>query len=233
LATASPTSPATPSAAPGVSRAGVPTAAEAATVAAIIDGDTLAVRGRIAGKVFTSTAQITVRLLEVDTPETKHPSKPVECFGAQATTFLSQIVPVGSTVWAVPDVERTDRYGRDLLYLWNANGAFVNLEIVRTGHGRAVLYEPNDRYITPIRAAEAEAKTAKRGLWGACSATSSSLPASPSPSASRLPSASPPAGGVYYAGCSDARSAGAAPIRSGEPGYRGGLDGDGDGLACE
>jgi len=171
--------------------------------------------------VFASTAQITVRLLEVDTPETKHPRKPVECFGTQATAFLTRIAPVGSTVWAVPDVERTDRYGRDLLYLWNAIGAFVNLEIVRTGHGRAVLYEPNDRYITPIRAAEAEAMTAKRGLWEGCSAASSSLPAGPS------------GAGVYYAGCSDARRAGAAPIGFGEPGYRGGLDGDGDGVACE
>jgi len=38
---------------------------------------------------------------------------------------------------------------------------------------------------------------------------------------------------VYYAGCSEARSAGAAPIYQGQPGYREGLDGDGDGVACE
>lgn len=38
---------------------------------------------------------------------------------------------------------------------------------------------------------------------------------------------------VYYARCADARAAGAAPIYAGEPGYREGLDGDGDGIACE
>ena len=38
---------------------------------------------------------------------------------------------------------------------------------------------------------------------------------------------------IYFANCSEARAAGAAPIRVGEPGYRSGLDRDKDGVACE
>jgi Excalibur calcium-binding domain len=38
---------------------------------------------------------------------------------------------------------------------------------------------------------------------------------------------------VYYAGCRDARAAGAAPLYRGDPGYRSGMDGDNDGIACE
>jgi hypothetical protein len=38
---------------------------------------------------------------------------------------------------------------------------------------------------------------------------------------------------VYYANCSEARAAGAAPIRRGQPGYRPALDRDNDGIACE
>jgi len=38
---------------------------------------------------------------------------------------------------------------------------------------------------------------------------------------------------VHYAGCDEARAAGAAPIYRGSPGYRPGMDGDGDGIACE
>ena len=38
---------------------------------------------------------------------------------------------------------------------------------------------------------------------------------------------------VHYSGCHDARTAGVAPIRAGEPGYREAMDGDGDGIACE
>ena len=38
---------------------------------------------------------------------------------------------------------------------------------------------------------------------------------------------------AYYSNCSDARSAGAAPLDSGNPGYRPALDRDNDGIACE
>jgi hypothetical protein len=40
-------------------------------------------------------------------------------------------------------------------------------------------------------------------------------------------------GDAYYANCDAARSAGAAPLHIGAPGYRGELDRDGDGVACE
>lgn len=38
---------------------------------------------------------------------------------------------------------------------------------------------------------------------------------------------------AYYRNCDAARAAGAAPIYAGSPGYREGMDGDGDGIACE
>ena len=42
-----------------------------------------------------------------------------------------------------------------------------------------------------------------------------------------------PQPGDHWAGCHDARAAGTAPIYRGEPGYREGMDGDSDGVACE
>lgn len=57
------------------------------------------------------------------------------------------------------------------------------------------------------------------------------------PAAAPPPPAPPPPAGstteVYYANCSAARAAGAAPIYRGQPGYRPALDRDGDGVACE
>jgi hypothetical protein len=47
------------------------------------------------------------------------------------------------------------------------------------------------------------------------------------------PPASSAGGSAYYANCAAARAAGAAPLHRGEPGYRAGLDRDGDGIACE
>jgi len=37
---------------------------------------------------------------------------------------------------------------------------------------------------------------------------------------------------AYYANCAAVQAAGAAPIRRGQPGYRAGLDRDGDGVGC-
>jgi hypothetical protein len=42
-----------------------------------------------------------------------------------------------------------------------------------------------------------------------------------------------PARSVYYPGCREVEAAGMAPLYRGEPGYRVGMDGDGDGIACE
>jgi hypothetical protein len=47
------------------------------------------------------------------------------------------------------------------------------------------------------------------------------------------PSPAPGGSDAYYPNCAAARAAGAAPIYKGQPGYRPGLDRDGDGIACE
>ena len=69
--------------------------------------------------------------------------------------------------------------------------------------------------------------------------TSAPVSSSPSPAATTGTTAPPAAttattaAAVYYASCDDARAAGAAPLRAGQPGYRPVLDRDGDGVACE
>lgn len=51
--------------------------------------------------------------------------------------------------------------------------------------------------------------------------------------ATGLKRAREPQAGDYWGGCNSARAAGTAPIFRGEPGYRPGMDGDNDGIACE
>uniref|UniRef100_UPI0024546725 excalibur calcium-binding domain-containing protein n=1 Tax=Nocardia farcinica TaxID=37329 RepID=UPI0024546725 len=59
-------------------------------------------------------------------------------------------------------------------------------------------------------------------------------PVHPAPAPAPAPTVDPPAPSrVYYNSCAAARAAGAAPLYRGEPGYRSGLDRDGDGVACE
>lgn len=62
-------------------------------------------------------------------------------------------------------------------------------------------------------------------------------PPAPEPPAPEPPAPEPPAplppGEVYYPNCAAARAAGVAPLTKDEPGYRPGLDGDSDGIACD
>ena len=59
-------------------------------------------------------------------------------------------------------------------------------------------------------------------------------PVAPAAPATTTPSPAPTTGStVYYKNCAAACAAGAAPIYQGQPGYRPGLDRDGDGIACE
>ena len=60
----------------------------AATVISVVDGDTIVVdvQGR----------EEDVRLIGVDTPETKHPTRPVECFGKEASAHTVSLLPPGT-----------------------------------------------------------------------------------------------------------------------------------------
>ena len=197
---------------------GVPAGAQAAVVERIVDGDTIAVRVDQPGGPLPAATSSTVRLLEIDTPETAHPDAGVECGGPEATAFTSAHLPVGSTVYLVADRADTDRYGRFLRYVWTADGAFFNEAIVRAGHARAVLYEPNDAYIDVLRAAEQEARAAGRGIWGPpCDidaagggAAATADEAAPAPAAPQAAPAAPEAAPA---------AAPAAPRAGCEPGY--------------
>jgi micrococcal nuclease len=145
-----------------------PAGTQEAVVEKIVDGDTIWVRVDRPGGPLPPGASHKIRLLEIDTPETRHPVVALQCGGPEATAFAQRLLPVGSTVHLLGDREDVDQYGRFLRYVWTSDGVFFNYEAVRTGHARAVLYEPNDAYIDVLRRAEAEARAAKRGLWGAC-----------------------------------------------------------------
>jgi micrococcal nuclease len=133
----------------------------AASVNRIVDGDTLHVR--VGGH------DEDVRLIGIDTPETHKPNTPVECFGKEATKQLGRLIPKGTAVELVRDVEARDRYGRLLAYVYRSRDhLFVNLEMARTGFAAAYTYPPNVAHASEIVAAAADARDNNRGLWAAC-----------------------------------------------------------------
>lgn len=131
-------------------------AGEQAVVVRVIDGDTF--QASISGE------QKTVRLLNVDTPETKDPNAPIECMGPEATKALEQLLPVGSKVTLEMDKEPLDKYGRTLAGVFDSSGKLVNAEVARMGLGVPVLIEPNRKFHPPVVAAFKDARTRGLGL---------------------------------------------------------------------
>lgn len=131
------------------------------TIVEVIDGDTVVVRA--------GTRTETVRLIGVDTPETKHPTKPVQCFGPEASAYAARLLPKGTAVRLERDQEARDHFGRLLAYVHRtADGLFVNVELAQQGYARALTIAPNRAHEAEVAAAVADARSAQRGLWAAC-----------------------------------------------------------------
>lgn len=154
-------------AASAASAAGIPDDAQRVEVRWVSDGDTVTVRAARRG-VLPRGVDTSVRLLEIDTPESKDPDQPVQCLARKATRVTERLLPEGSVAWVQRDEELHDRYGRTLGYVWNADGVFVNEALVRRGLARVLYVRPNDRHLERIRTAEDDARAAGRGLWSHC-----------------------------------------------------------------
>lgn len=132
-----------------------------AEVEYVIDGDTI--------DVLIDGREERVRLIGIDTPETKKPNTPIECFGPEATTFTKSLLPVGTPVRLERDIVNRDDFGRLLAYVYRAaDGIFVNYEVLRQGFGTPLSIAPNtthiDLFVDAARAAEAD----DVGIWSAC-----------------------------------------------------------------
>jgi len=131
------------------------------TIEQVIDGDTVV--ARVDGR------DEHVRLIGIDTPETVDPKRPVMCFGPEASAETHQLLPLGTPVRLVRDIEARDAYGRLLAYVYRAtDGTFVNLALAQGGFADVLAIAPNTAHGDELRAAVTDAKQAHRGLWGSC-----------------------------------------------------------------
>jgi micrococcal nuclease len=135
-------------------------AGEFRKVVRVVDGDTIVV-----------SPNEKVRLIGVDTPETVHPKKAVECFGKEAKQFTRDAVE-GKSVRLILDKVNTkrrhkDRYGRTLAYAYLADGTMLNRELIRQGYAHAYTRFPF-RYLVEFRQIERAARTEAVGLWSSC-----------------------------------------------------------------
>ncbi|CAI8879777.1 micrococcal nuclease [Brevibacillus sp. IT-7CA2] len=215
-----------------------------AKVLEVVDGDTI--------KIKINDKEETVRFLLVDTPETKHPKYGVQPFGKEASDFTKQLL-TEKTVELEQDVNNgPDKYGRLLYYIY-VDGKSVQEQLLEKGLARvAYVYVPNVKYVEQYRKIQEQAQKAGVGIWSIENyaqedgyhsdvvkknepePSKNTVATQTSPKPNPQPQPTPqPVQEVYYANCSEAKAAGAAPLYRGEPGYREKLDRDKDGVACE
>jgi micrococcal nuclease len=127
-------------------------------VTEVVDGDTI--------KIAYNGSEQSVRLIGIDTPETQHPSEPVECFGQEAYEKMKSLVG-GENVKIMFDSsqESVDNYGRLLLYIW-VDDIFVNKEMIEEGYAYEYTYSTPYMYQTEFKEAQKVAENSGKGLWG-------------------------------------------------------------------
>ena len=132
----------------------------------VVDGDTI--------HVNLNSTEERVRLIGVDTPETKHPQKGVEPFGPEASEYTKETLG-RKMVWIEFDVGQRDRYGRLLAYVWlempesgtdeEIRAKMFNARLLLNGYARLMTIPPNVKYVDRFKEYQTEARENQKGLW--------------------------------------------------------------------
>jgi len=130
---------------------------EKCKVVSVSDGDTFSCR-------YGWTRTETIRLIGIDTPETKHPKKPVQFYGREASNFTKKML-LGKEVGLEYDVQQKDTYGRTLAYVYLEDGRMFNALLVQEGYAQASSYPPNVKYQMMLLGLQKEARANEKGLW--------------------------------------------------------------------
>ncbi|ULG74005.1 thermonuclease family protein [Macrococcus brunensis] len=126
------------------------------TLDRVIDGDTLSIKQRGHKK--------TVRLLLIDTPESKKPNTPVQPYSLEAADYTKSLVSHCDLSIEHDSKGRYDRYKRELVYLY-CGDKMVNESLVREGYARVgYIYQQKD-HLTELQEAERQAKSKKLKIW--------------------------------------------------------------------
>jgi micrococcal nuclease len=145
---------------PEQSRESLNASSEKRLVIRVIDGDTIVV-----------SPNEKVRLIGVDTPETVHPKRAVQCFGKDAKEFTRSMVERQSIRLVLDESNAAhrhrDKYGRTLAYAYLEDGTMLNAELIRRGYAHAYTRFPF-RYIVEFRQLERIARSQAVGLWASC-----------------------------------------------------------------
>lgn len=123
-------------------------------VVAVHDGDTVS--------VIIGMKNERLRLIGIDAPEIGQ-----GLWGIKAKNHLKELLNHSGHIATLElDVEKRDKYGRILGYLWASDKKLINLEMVRDGYAVIFTFPPNVKYVDDLRKAQDFAKKKNLGIWG-------------------------------------------------------------------
>lgn len=126
-------------------------------IAKVVDGDTLHLHDE-------SGVLRHVRLLSIDTPETRFLGKSQGHWAEVAAARLRELLPVGTEVEIEVDEQRFDAYGRVLGYVY-AGGELINLKLIEEGLAVPYIVAPNLRHARAFSEAARRSFTERRGMF--------------------------------------------------------------------
>lgn len=132
-----------------------------ATVIEVTDGDTI--------KVNINGIDDKIRLCLVDTPETRHRSKPIQKYGREANNFTKSLIEENQQIYFTLDEDHRDMYGRLLAYVYLDEylkfDEMLNVQLLENGLACVSYYKPNDYYKKQFENIEDISKMNGLGVW--------------------------------------------------------------------
>jgi micrococcal nuclease len=193
-------------------------------VTEVVDGDTI--------KVSTIG---TLRLIGMDTPETRDPRKPVQCFGREASNKAKELLSGKKVYLEYDPANRIDKYGRTLAYVYREDGLFYNAEMIKQGYAHSYVKFPHPR-LDEFNTYQREARDNNRGFWAANTCNGNTTQAASGSSKTAIPLPISPEvnkDGFIKGSCASLKKLGLGNFERGDPNYTVARDRDKDGIACE
>lgn len=108
-----------------------------------------------------------VRLIGLDTPETKDPRKPIQCFGREATAKMTELAENKNIRLEFDKTQgERDKYGRLLAFVYSEDSKNLAYEMIRQGYGNEYTYNSNPyKYQNEFKEAARKAREENKGLW--------------------------------------------------------------------
>lgn len=100
----------------------------------------------------------------MDTPETKDPRKPVQCFGKEASNKASEFLANKKVYLEFDPANRIDKYGRTLAYVYREDGFFYNAEMIKQGFAHSYIKFPHPR-LDEFNEYQKQARESQLGFW--------------------------------------------------------------------